>query len=102
MSLIGNLNLLIGIRLHALIFAALMHVPFIGISYDPKITSFLHMIEQEPIGTMTELDSNVLYNRCVELLQSTESYQHSFNRIQTLRKVSKRNAEFAISLLQEY
>lgn len=40
MSLIGNLDLLIGIRLHALIFAALMHVPFIGISYDPKIDSF--------------------------------------------------------------
>ena len=59
------------------------------------------MIEQEPIGTMTELHPEVLYDRCIELLNSTESYQHSFDRIQTLRKVSKRNAEFAISLLEE-
>ena len=102
LSLSGNVDLMIGIRLHALVFSSLMGKPVIGISYDPKITSFLHMIEQEPIGTMTKLDSNVLYDRCVELLQSTESYQHSFNRIQTLRKVSKRNAEFAISLLEEY
>ena len=60
------------------------------------------MIEQEPIGTMSDLDSNILYTRCIELLHSTESYQHSFNRIQKLRKVSKRNAEFAISLLDKY
>ena len=38
-----------------LVFSSLMGKPVIGISYDPKITSFLHMIEQEPIGTMTEL-----------------------------------------------
>ena len=50
---------------------------------------------------MTELHPEVLYDRCIELLNSTESYQHSFDRIQTLRKVSKRNAEFAISLLEE-
>lgn len=47
MSLIGNLDLLIGIRLHALIFAALMHVPFIGISYDPKINSFLQAVNEK-------------------------------------------------------
>ncbi|MCX7781746.1 MAG: polysaccharide pyruvyl transferase CsaB, partial [Negativicutes bacterium] len=36
LSLVGNLDILIGIRLHALIFAAVMHVPMIGVSYDPK------------------------------------------------------------------
>lgn len=102
LSLSGNVDLMISIRLHALVFSSLMGKPVIGITYDPKITSFLHMIEQEPIGTMSELDSNVLYTRCIELLHSTEGYQHSFNRIQTLRKVSKRNAEFAISLLDKY
>ena len=87
LSLSGNVDLMIGIRLHALVFSSLMGKPVIGISYDPKITSFLHMIEQEPIGTMTELHPEVLYDRCIELLNSTVSYQHSFDRIQTLRKV---------------
>ncbi len=38
-----------------------MGKPVIGISYDPKITSFLHMIGQEPIGTMTHLREEALY-----------------------------------------
>ena len=41
-SLSGNVDLMIGIRLHALVFSSLMGKPVIGISYDPKITSFLH------------------------------------------------------------
>ena len=102
MSLIGNLDLLIGIRLHALIFAALMHVPFIGISYDPKITSFLHMIGQEPIGTMTHLREEALYQWCHKLLNSREEYQASYDRIESLRVDSQRNAEIAISLLKDY
>ena len=35
------MDLMIGIRLHALIFAGVMGTPMIGISYDPKIDRFL-------------------------------------------------------------
>src|SRR5699024_2185569 len=39
-AIIGQSNLLVGIRLHSLIFSAIMYTPFIAISYDPKIDSF--------------------------------------------------------------
>lgn len=100
LSLSGNVDVMIGIRLHALVFSSLMGKPVIGISYDPKITSFLHMIGQEPIGTMKELHPDELYQRCHELLHSTDSYQKSFDNIEKLRIHSKRNAESALSLLQ--
>lgn len=98
-SLSGNVDVMIGVRLHALVFSSLMNKPVIGISYDPKITSFLHMIGQEPIGTMKELDPQMLYERCRDLLVSTDSYRGSFERIKQLRVDSKRNAEIALSLL---
>ena len=51
LSLVGCMDILISIRLHALIFAGVMNVPMIGISYDPKIERFLDSIGEKPIGT---------------------------------------------------
>lgn len=44
MSIIGNTDVLAGVRLHSLIHAAIMGIPMIGISYDPKINSFMYSI----------------------------------------------------------
>lgn len=65
MSVIGNLDLLVGMRLHALIFAALMHVPMIGISYDPKIDNFLSSIGKKAVFPISAFDAETLYNRTV-------------------------------------
>lgn len=53
-SLIGDSTLLIGMRLHALIFAAVAQTPMIGISYDPKIDSFINQVGQPLIGHVDE------------------------------------------------
>lgn len=47
-------KLMIGMRLHALIFAASVNTPMIGISYDPKIDSFLKLVNQPCIGSVDE------------------------------------------------
>ena len=44
LSIIGCMDILVGIRLHSLIYSAVMGIPMIGISYDPKVDSFLSSI----------------------------------------------------------
>jgi polysaccharide pyruvyl transferase CsaB len=40
LGLIGSLDMVIGMRLHSLIFSAAGSVPALGISYDPKVRAF--------------------------------------------------------------
>ena len=44
MDLFGEFDLVIAMRLHALIFAAIAGTPMVGIGYDPKINAFLGQI----------------------------------------------------------
>ena len=51
LSIIGSMDVLVGVRLHSLIYAAIMGVPLIGISYDPKCTAFLHSVGLDKLST---------------------------------------------------
>ncbi|OGB87224.1 polysaccharide pyruvyl transferase CsaB [candidate division WOR-1 bacterium RIFCSPHIGHO2_02_FULL_45_12] len=46
LSLISQFDLLIGMRLHSLIFAAINRVPMLALSYDPKVEAFMKTIDQ--------------------------------------------------------
>lgn len=85
MSIIGNLNVLAGMRLHALIFSALMHVPLLGISYDPKIDNFLRAIGEEALCPITALDEKTLYNKTMEWLRKGKDGR-SWEAVEALRK----------------
>lgn len=63
LGIFKKLDLVVGMRLHALVFAAKMGIKFIGISYDPKIDSFLKIYGFKPAGYVDSFDvNNVLIN----------------------------------------
>lgn len=102
LSLVGNLDLLIGIRLHALIFAAVMHVPMAGISYDPKIDRFLETIGERHVGTLKTVTADSLMTRVHELWNERKHpNQEREEQINLLRKKAFQNAELALSLIRK-
>lgn len=58
----GLMDVNIGVRLHALVFSAVMNVPTIGISYDPKIDGFLELINMTPVCTYDEIAVDKILN----------------------------------------
>ncbi|MFF2912256.1 polysaccharide pyruvyl transferase CsaB [Paenibacillus sp. NPDC057934] len=68
-------DVLIGMRLHSLIYAAGRRVPLIGISYDPKIDHFLDRINCKPVGATVSLDSEKVAAQVLELLKNGSDWR---------------------------
>lgn len=95
-----QLDLLVGIRLHALIFGVVAEVPVIGISYDPKIDSFLKRIDQNPLATVENLTTGLLSSEIVTKLSNrVAERQRIGQQLQKLRRAAGENAQDVLALL---
>lgn len=94
LSLVGCMDILIGIRLHALIFAAVMNVPMIGISYDPKINRFLNSIGESPVATLCDVSADNIVAAVEHRLLNP-----SVRDVSNLRAAAQLNASLAIDLI---
>lgn len=98
LSLIGNFDLLIGMRLHALIFSAVMGVPFVAVSYDPKIDGFVKDVNGVSAGRVSDLEADNIINCCRRALFHKDANKA---RMQELREKAMLNAEKAFELLHK-
>lgn len=82
-AVIGQSKLLIGMRLHSLIFAAIYHTPFIAISYDPKIDAFANIAKQPIIGHVEtdNWDGTQLFNKAADILTNHATIQAEMQTI---------------------
>lgn len=99
LSIIGNFDLLIGMRLHALVFAAVMQTPLLAVSYDPKVDSFVNAIGEKPVGTVEKIDAAKVVQAAVDGWQKIPLKQNE--NIENLRQKAQINSDKAFALLNE-
>lgn len=73
-GLIGQLDLMVGMRLHALIMAASLAVPAVGLVYDPKVRHFAESVDYRYVGSITALSQADLF---YQYLSDTWDRRHS-------------------------
>lgn len=97
--IIGSSNLLVGMRLHALIFSSVMETPFIALSYDPKIDAFADIAGQPIAGHVNEegWDGNSLAELVqAKLSREEEEVRMLRQRIVPLQEKAKLTARQAL------
>ncbi|MEH7458526.1 polysaccharide pyruvyl transferase CsaB [Bacillus sp. JJ1127] len=102
-SILSECSLLIGMRLHALILSAVANTPMIGISYDPKIDSFLQQVNQPIIGNVDgDWTAETLYNMAIKQLQQKENVQYGLGqRVSELRLQISKASKYIIQDLKK-
>jgi polysaccharide pyruvyl transferase WcaK-like protein len=101
MSIIGCMDVLLGIRLHALIFSSIMHVPVSAISYDPKINNFIDLIGEKLCGDMDTVTADMLIDDLSQKLSFGQMAPPVLARVKELRELSLRNAYLALRVIEK-
>ena len=88
LGLIKQMDFLIGMRLHSLIFSAICKVPMITYCYDTKIRGFMKMIKMSNYCLSIDSDSDIFLKKSMELMKNKEQIS---NKIEKSVKKMKSN-----------
>ncbi|MFP4661971.1 MAG: polysaccharide pyruvyl transferase CsaB [Halanaerobiales bacterium] len=74
MNIYEELDFLLGVRLHSLIFAVVKNVPFVAVEYDPKVAGFLQMIGINSSVEIEDLDTGELNRICQSIWSNRKKF----------------------------
>lgn len=101
-AIIRKMDFMLAMRLHALIFAACMNVPFIGISYQPKVEGFLEYVGQPSAGNVKDITFESLRSSVDKIMENRDAVKAQLSEsIEKLIKKAEENSLLAIELINE-
>ena len=103
LSIYKKINILVGVRLHSIIFAVLQYIPFIPISYDPKVDSFLHSFNLIKPLAINNFDNTKFRKKLKQIWNNRDVFYNKDikMKIKNNKNISLQNAEMIVQLLEE-
>ena len=97
---IGKAELMIAMRLHAIIFSAREAVPTVGIVYDPKVDSYLEMLGMPSVGGVGDFNAQKAFSIVSDVLRHRDETVSSLRgRLDELKRSELANARILKEML---
>lgn len=90
-ELYKNFDLFIGVRFHSLVFAAVNSVPFIGISYDPKVTTLIKDFGYQDLITTETVTKDLLTKEFNKITDDFDFIKESINQTVQIKSNNIKN-----------
>lgn len=71
-SIIRNMEIIISMRLHSVIYALINNIPVYGLAYQPKVKSYLEEVGLPVDSDLNNLDIDKIYKESIKLIENKE------------------------------
>ncbi len=102
LGLTGRTELMVGMRLHSVIYAASQCVPLLGLVYEQKVGAFLNEIGQPSVGRMDKLDSDDICKQLDDIWHNrTKIREDLCQSKKRLKTMAQANVMIAYQMLKD-
>ena len=99
-SLLSEADILIGMRLHSLIYATTLAIPAMALCYDPKISAFMESLNQPDRINVEDFDLEKAKTLLTTIINERQMRSEDLKKTNAvLRKTAQKNGDYAINLL---
>ena len=101
-GVVGLSDIVIAMRLHALIFAARMNVPFTSIMYDPKVSAYTNELCMPAAGDVASFDKKTAFEAIMKLLENRDEYAEVLGqKTEKLCNAALEDAKLLVEMLKQ-
>ncbi len=99
-SVLADADILIGMRLHSLIYATTLAIPAMPLCYDPKISAFMESLGQTDMINVENFDYDTAKDMLFSIIEQRDVRSENLKKTNALlRATAERNAEYALEVL---
>ena len=98
----GCCEMVIGMRLHSLIYAATQNVPTLNISYDPKVSGFVDYLGTSTALNIKDLTKETLIKEADEIIKNYDDIKESIaKKMADFKQKTEQTADIAMDFIKK-